>query len=159
MSHGFVPIGAKHLVATTYCSRLPFIHLPTISSVRPAVVRSPPSGYASAVSRNVMPFSAAWSRMAKLEGSSTWRPNVMVPRQMRDTWSPVRPRRTCCTAWSFPSERKCSSGSSIDLERKRKLRHPGAGLEPREVRGDRGPRRVHVVRGHAHHVELGFVDE
>ena len=30
----------------------------------------------------------------------------MVPRQMRETWSPVRPRRTCCTAWSFPSERR-----------------------------------------------------
>src|SRR5690242_807995 len=101
-----------------------------------------------------MPFAAAWSRMATLAGSSTCRPKVMVPRQMRETCSPVRPRRTCCTAGPF-----LASGGLEDLEREWELRQPGSRLEAREVRGDRCTRGVHVVVGHAHHAELGFVDE
>ena len=45
-----------------------------------------------------MPPSAARSRIATDVGSSHWSPNVIVPRQMRETWRPVRPRRTCCIA-------------------------------------------------------------
>src|SRR5882672_10747356 len=101
-----------------------------------------------------MPFSAAWWRMAKLLASSTCRPNVMVPRQMRETWSPVRPSRTCCTACPF-----LASGGLEDLECERELRQPGARLEPREVPGDRGARRVHLVFGNTHHAELGLVDK
>ena len=42
-----------------------------------------------------MPPAAARSRMATDVGSSHCRPKVMVPRQSRETRSPVRPRRTC----------------------------------------------------------------
>ena len=44
MSQRLGPVGPKHFVATTYSERLPFIQRPTISSVRPTVERSPPSG-------------------------------------------------------------------------------------------------------------------
>ena len=96
MSHGRGPSARSTSSRRRTASRLPASQRPTISSVRPAVVRSPPSGYASAVSRNVTPLSAAWSRIAREPSSSTCRPNVIVPRQMRETWRPVRPRRTCC---------------------------------------------------------------
>src|SRR5438552_13491162 len=41
-----------------------------------------------------MPPAAARSRMATEVASSHCRPKVMVPRQSRETGSPVRPRRT-----------------------------------------------------------------
>ncbi len=43
-SIGDGPIGTKHLVARMNRSRLPAIHRPMISSVRPRVAKSPPSG-------------------------------------------------------------------------------------------------------------------
>src|SRR5687768_17991662 len=42
-----------------------------------------------------MPPAAARSRMAREAASSHWSPKVIVPRQMRETCSPVRPRRVC----------------------------------------------------------------
>src|SRR6188768_4174084 len=50
---------------------------------------------------NVTPPSAAASRIARLVGSSHCRPNVMVPRQMRETTRPVCPRFTCCTPGAY----------------------------------------------------------
>ena len=97
-SHGDGPVGAKHLVASTNRSRRPLSQRPRISSVRPRSASGAPSGYASAVSRKVMPASAAASRMATEAGSSHWKPNVIVPRHSRDTRSPVRPNRTCSMA-------------------------------------------------------------
>src|SRR5579859_916503 len=47
---------------------------------------------------NVTPPSAARSRTDLDAGSSICRPNVMVPRQRRETLRPVRPRRLCCMA-------------------------------------------------------------
>src|SRR4051794_12894049 len=44
---------------------------------------------------NVMPPSAALSRMAKDVGSSHWKPNVIVPRHSVETCRPVRPKRVC----------------------------------------------------------------
>ena len=41
---GFFPIAPTHFVATMKSLRLPFIHLPMISSVLPAVSIPPPSG-------------------------------------------------------------------------------------------------------------------
>src|SRR5262245_13714847 len=43
-----------------------------------------------------MPPAAARSRMARELDSSHCSPKVMVPRQSRETGSPVRPRRTYC---------------------------------------------------------------
>jgi hypothetical protein len=42
----------------------------------------------------VMPALAARSRMATDAGSSHCSPKVIVPRQRRETWRPVRPSRT-----------------------------------------------------------------
>jgi len=44
LSHGCGPTGMLHLVASTNCSRRPSSQRPMISSVRPTVSRSPPSG-------------------------------------------------------------------------------------------------------------------
>ena len=76
----------------------------------------------------------------------------MVPRQMRETWRPVRPRRTCCTAGPFfgrvgSSERWLGrSGTRAGTSAS-----PGSDLELREVSLSTAPLRGgHLVRGHAH---------
>ena len=79
-------------------SRLPPSQRPMISSVRPGVARSPPSGYASAVSKKSIPPSAALSMTANAVASSLCSPKVIVPRQSRDTFSPFRPSLTCSIA-------------------------------------------------------------
>ena len=89
------PLRPKHFVASTTLERLPCSQRPTISSVRPTVSPVPPSGYTSAVSKNVTPPSAARSMIEIEVFSSHCKPNVMVPRQSRETCRPVRPRRTC----------------------------------------------------------------
>jgi hypothetical protein len=83
---GSSPIGPQNLVARTTSSRRPLSALPTISSDSPAE-------YTSAVSTKLIPASsAAW--MIRIE--SSWSalphaPNIIVPRQSFDTWTPVRP--------------------------------------------------------------------
>src|SRR5690606_8133157 len=52
------------------------------------------------VSRKVTPPSAARSRMAREVSSSARDPNHAVPRQSRETFRPVCPRRTCSIASS-----------------------------------------------------------
>src|SRR5580700_8794019 len=90
-SNGAGPVGTKHLVATTKLSRLPCSQRPRISSVTPRVESSPPSGYASELSRN-----------ARDVGSSHCSPKVIVPRHSLDTWRPVRPSRLCSTPVTLP---------------------------------------------------------
>ena len=83
---GSSSIGTDTLVASTMSSRRPFSALPTISS------DSPPE-YTSAVSTKLIPASSArW--MIRIE--SSWSvlpqaPNIIVPRQSLETWTPVRP--------------------------------------------------------------------
>jgi hypothetical protein len=86
---GSSPIGTKNFVASTMSSRREGgvrIALPTISSDSPAE-------YTSAVSTKLIPASRArW--MMRIE--SSWSvlpqaPNIIVPRQSSETWTPVRP--------------------------------------------------------------------
>src|SRR3954467_13158674 len=84
---GSSPIGMKNFVASTTSSRRFFSALPTISSDSPAE-------YTSALSTKLIPASSArW--MMRIE--SSWSglpqaPNIIVPRQSFETWTPVRPR-------------------------------------------------------------------
>src|SRR6516164_11062223 len=94
-SNGAGPTGAKHLVAMMKRSRLPRSQRPMISSVRPRLARSPPSGYASEESRKSTPASAARSMIAIAVASSLCSPKVIVPRHSRDTCRPLRPSLTC----------------------------------------------------------------
>jgi len=71
-SQGIGPVRKKHLVATTNWSRLPCIHDPMSSSVRPKSSGGAPFGYTSAVSKKVMPASAAASMIANEVSSSLW---------------------------------------------------------------------------------------
>src|SRR5580658_2868106 len=96
--NGCGPTGQKHFVATTQSCRFPLIHLPMISSVRPARSSPPPSGYTSEVSMKVIPPAAARSRIANEVASSHWYPNVIVPRHSFETFKPADPNRTCSTA-------------------------------------------------------------
>src|SRR3954470_4300227 len=83
---GSSPMGMKNLVARTMSSRRPLRALPRISSDSPAEETS-------AVSTKFTPASsAAW--MTRME--SSWSglpqaPNIIVPRQSFETWTPVRP--------------------------------------------------------------------
>src|SRR3984957_17509461 len=109
-SIGAGPMGTKHLVARMNRSRLPPIQRPMISSVRPRVARSPPSGYASDVSKKSTPASAALSMMANPVASSLCSPNVIVPRQSRDTCSPLRPSLTCSISGTLSRARRARPG-------------------------------------------------
>src|SRR4051812_19769598 len=83
---GSSSIGTDTLVARTTSSRRSFSALPTISSDSPAE-------YTSALSTKLIPASSArW--MMRIE--SSWSglpqaPNIIVPRQSGETWTPVRP--------------------------------------------------------------------
>ena len=81
-------------VAITQSPRRPVrpIHEPMNSSVRPTVsARTGFTGYISAVSMKVMPWSSAMSIWRCASASSVWLPQVMVPRQISVTSMPVRP--------------------------------------------------------------------
>ena len=69
-SHGFGPVGKWHFVARMKFSRREPNHRPITSSVRPKISGGAPSGYTSAVSKNVMPASAAASMIANDVSSS-----------------------------------------------------------------------------------------
>src|SRR3954469_24644673 len=79
-------IDAWTLVASTTSSRRPLRALPTISSDSPAE-------YTSALSTKLIPASSArWTMRIE----SSWSvlpqaPNIIVPRQSFETWTPVRP--------------------------------------------------------------------
>src|SRR3954447_25029630 len=83
---GSSPMGMKNFVARTTSSRRSLRALPTISSDSPAE-------QTSAVSMKLIPASSArW--MIRTE--SSWSvlpqaPNIIVPRQSGETWTPVRP--------------------------------------------------------------------
>src|SRR5208337_2146854 len=65
--------------------------------VGPVAVSGPGGiGYASAVSMNVTPWSYASSRIFLDVATSACPANVIVPRQIFETLSPVRPIRRCC---------------------------------------------------------------
>jgi len=68
-----------------------FSQLPMISSVRPCVSRFGGTGYISAASSMVTPRSTAKSIWAWPSASVFCSPQVMVPRQIRLTSSPLRP--------------------------------------------------------------------
>src|SRR5271157_3554936 len=96
------PTRIRHFVASTNPSRRPrsaASQPPMTSSVNPAVSGSGGIGYASAVSMNVTPCSYASSRIFLDVASSACPANVIVPRQIFETLSPVRPIRRCCMVW------------------------------------------------------------
>src|SRR5437660_1125340 len=89
---GLLLIGRANFVARIICSRRPLSQRPIYSSVRPIVSGVEPRGYALAVSKKKTPLSNALSIIAREVGSSHWFPKVIVPRQIFETCSPVRPR-------------------------------------------------------------------
>src|SRR2546429_6486228 len=89
---GLLLIGRANFVARIICSRRPLSQRPIYSSVRPIVSGVEPRGYALAVSKKNTPLSKALSIIAREVGSSHWFPKVIVPRQIFETCSPVRPR-------------------------------------------------------------------
>src|SRR6266568_3953921 len=89
---GLLLIGRANFVARIICSRRPLSQRPIYSSVRPIVSGVEPRGYALALSKKKTPLSKALSIIAREVGSSHWFPKVIVPRQISETCSPVRPR-------------------------------------------------------------------
>src|SRR3569623_1085850 len=83
------PVGNQHLVASTMSSRLWSLRMsPSMRSLSPAE-------YMSAVSMKLPPASRKVLVMARAVSRSqpqSLLPKVMVPRQMRDTSRPERPR-------------------------------------------------------------------
>jgi hypothetical protein len=95
---GIVPHRLKTLVAMTTRSR----DGPNSFSARPVTSSLAPTEYISAVSKKLMPDSNARRKKGLLSSSSSthsrhfFEPYVMVPRQIRETLSPVEPRFTYC---------------------------------------------------------------
>src|SRR5881394_3210325 len=89
------PWGPRTFVATTTESRLPLTARPTTCSDCPAV-------YTLAVSMKLLPASRKASMILRAScsshGASEVFPNIMAPRQFRDTFSPDLPMRTYSTA-------------------------------------------------------------
>ena len=91
-SLGHSPMSPYSLVAITVFSRRPPPWLnqrPTISSVAPRPLERP---YTLAESKKLIPASNPASMIENEVGSSVSGPKFMVPRQMRLTVRPVRPR-------------------------------------------------------------------
>src|SRR2546421_10714468 len=84
-------IGEANFVARIICSRRPLSQRPIYSSVRPIVSGVEPRGYALAVSTKNTPLSNALSIIAREDGSSHWFPKAIVPIQIFETCSSVRP--------------------------------------------------------------------
>src|SRR5713101_909812 len=97
---GLLLIGRANFVARIICSRRPLSQRPIYSSVLPIVSGVEPRGYALAVSKKKTPLSNALSIMAREVGSSHWFPKVIVPRQISETFKPVRPKRLIFIAFS-----------------------------------------------------------
>ena len=79
------PIGFATLVAKTHAFRSAAMAPPVTSSDRPSL-------YASAVSMKLIPASRARSTMRLEVASFVCPPNIIVPRQMGETFKPDRPR-------------------------------------------------------------------
>ena len=78
-----------------------------------------------------MPFSAAWSRMAKLDGLVDLEAEGHGAEADARNLESGAAETNVLHGWSFPSERSDSSGGLEDLERERELRQPRARFELR----------------------------
>src|SRR6266700_1920929 len=154
---GLLLIGRANFVARIICSRRPLSQRPIYSSVRPIVSGVEPRGYALAVSKKNTPLSNALSIIAREVGSSHWFPKVIVPRQIFETCSPVRPRYVTFIL-SYPSMYAAArSGLLLFVA---DLFHPVGGLavetflngEVRHGRGWRGAVPMFLTRLEPDHV-------
>src|SRR3954447_12017050 len=90
------PVGSATLVASTHQSRFALMARPVSSSEWPSV-------YWSAVSMKLMPASRALATIRAAVASSVGPPNIIVPRQIGETLTPLRPRlRYSMVAPAFP---------------------------------------------------------
>ena len=91
--------GPATLLASTTCWRLPGLalnQLPMMVSVAPKVSARAGTAYISAVSQKYTPRSSERLKIACASASFTCSPNVMVPRQMGDTFKSLRPSWMSC---------------------------------------------------------------
>src|SRR5215212_2552112 len=133
------------LVASTMASRLPFRFsaLPTASSLAPVL-------YTFAVSRKLTPPSMARSIISAESSSFVLPPNIMHPRQISLTFTPVLPRFLYSTIRSFevvvaffniPRQRQRNFRGLIPRFRVCSIAACGSGLVRQRRKG-----RAHVVR-------------